>query len=453
MRLCLLAGVCLAQQIGTLTPENHPSLSTQTCTSSGCTSESNEIVLDSNWRWLHKVGDAKNCYTGNTWDTSLCPDPQSCSTNCALDGGDYQGTYGIHASGQSLKLDFVTVGPYSTNIGSRVYLMNPGGNEYKMFKLLNREFTFDVDMSQLPCGLNGALYFVEMAPDGGSAQYPLDKAGARYGSGYCDAQCPHDMKFIDGEANILDWTPSPTDKNSGTGRYGTCCAEMDIWEANTRATAYTAHPCNVKGQTRCGSGTGVDCGDGAARDKGACDKDGCDFNSYRLGNTTFIGAGSGFAIDTTKLVTVVTQFITSNGQDDGPLSEIRRIYVQNGKVFSNSQSTNVGQKFSSLSDNMCKTVKSVFGDPNDFADRGGMQAMGDSFGRGMVLVMSLWDDHAAHMLWLDSNYPTDKTGPGVARGPCATSSGDPVDVERDSPHSSVTFSNIKFGTIGSTYPH
>ena len=36
-----------------------------------------------------------------------------------------------------------------------------------MFKLKNKEFTFDVDVSELPCGLNGALYFVEMEKDGG----------------------------------------------------------------------------------------------------------------------------------------------------------------------------------------------------------------------------------------------------------------------------------------------
>lgn len=31
-----------------------------------------------------------------------------------------------------------------------------------MFKPLNKEFTFDVDVSNLECGINGALYFVEM---------------------------------------------------------------------------------------------------------------------------------------------------------------------------------------------------------------------------------------------------------------------------------------------------
>ena len=86
-----------------------------------------------------------------------------------------------------------------------------------MFKLVNREFSFDVDVSALPCGLNGALYFVEMDEDGGVSKYPNNKAGAKYGTGYCDAQCPHDIKFINGEANIKNWTVDPKDKNSGTG--------------------------------------------------------------------------------------------------------------------------------------------------------------------------------------------------------------------------------------------
>lgn len=80
----------------------------------------------------------------------------------------------------------------------------------------NREFVFDADVSQMPCGLNGALYFVDMDADGGMSKYPGNKAGAAYGTGYCDAQCPHDDKFIDGEANIIGWAPDPNgDPNSG----------------------------------------------------------------------------------------------------------------------------------------------------------------------------------------------------------------------------------------------
>jgi Glycosyl hydrolase family 7 len=42
---------------------------------------------------------------------------------------------------------------------------------------------------------------------------------------------------------------------------------------------------------------------------------------------------------------------------------------------------------------------------------------GNAMERGMVLVMSLWDDNTANGLWLDSNYPTtmDPSFPGVAR--------------------------------------
>merc|ERR1712188_285194 len=108
--------------------------------------------------------------------------------------------------------------------------------------LLNKEFTFDVDVSNLPCGLNGALYFAEMQADGGASEFLDDKAGAKYGTGYCDAQCPHDIKFINGEANTLDWNTT-----TATGKMGSCCSEMDIWEANKNDNAHTPHPCSITG--------------------------------------------------------------------------------------------------------------------------------------------------------------------------------------------------------------
>ena len=75
-----------------------------------------------------------------------------------------------------------------------------------------------------------------MDADGGKSKYATNEAGAKLGTGYCDAQCPHDLKWINGEANIIGWNSSKTDPNAGVGKYGTCCAELDIWEANKIST-------------------------------------------------------------------------------------------------------------------------------------------------------------------------------------------------------------------------
>lgn len=204
LSLSLLVGVH-SQQIGTNTAEVHPKITTQKCTKAGgCVTQQQSVVLDVNWRWVHSLSGSTNCYTGNKWDEILCPDPTKCAANCAVDGADYAGTYGISASGNALTLDFVR----GSNVGSRTYLMAPDDQNYQMFNLNNQEFTFDIDMSSLPCGLNGALYFSEMAADGGASKYSGNKAGARYGTGYCDAQCPRDIKFINGEVcGILNSNP------------------------------------------------------------------------------------------------------------------------------------------------------------------------------------------------------------------------------------------------------
>ncbi|PVH87632.1 glycoside hydrolase family 7 protein [Cadophora sp. DSE1049] len=436
-----------AQQAGTLTTETHPALQVSVCTSSGCKTSAQSIVIDANWRWLHTTSGYTNCYTGNEWNATVCPDGAKCATNCALDGADYSGTYGITTTGNALKLNFVTKKD-QTNVGSRTYLMAAGSQtKYQMLKLLNKEFTFDVDVSNLPCGLNGALYFSEMDEDGGMSKYSTNKAGAKYGTGYCDAQCPQDVKFINGQANSVGWKPSDNDANAGGGQYGSCCNEMDIWEANSISTAYTPHPCSVVGQTRC---SGTDCGIGA-RYSSMCDADGCDFNSYRMGVLDFYGKGK--TLDTTKKMTVVTQFITSDNTDTGTLVEIKRFYVQNGVTYANSESTIPGVTGNSITDAFCEAQKTAFGDNNIFKTKGGLAVMGASLKKGVVLVMSIWDDHTANMLWLDAPYPPtkDASEPGVSRGECSRDSGDPKVVEAESPNASVTYSNIKWGPLGSTF--
>ena len=40
-----------------------------------------------------------------------------------------------------------------------------------------------------------------MEEDGGMSKHSGNKIGAKYGSGYCDSWCPHDLKWINGEGN------------------------------------------------------------------------------------------------------------------------------------------------------------------------------------------------------------------------------------------------------------
>ncbi|KAJ5097863.1 hypothetical protein N7532_004864 [Penicillium argentinense] len=438
-----------AQQVGTYQTETHPSLTWSKCTSGGsCTSTTGSVVIDANWRWVHETNGYTNCYTGNEWDTSICTDDVSCASACAVDGASYASTYGVTTSGDELRLNFVTTASQK-NIGSRLYLLEDEST-YQIFDLLNQEFTFDVDVSNLPCGLNGALYFVSMDADGGMSRFPTNRAGAKYGTGYCDSQCPRDLKFIDGQANVDGWEPSDNDVNAGTGNHGSCCAEMDIWEANSISNAVTPHPCDTPTQTMC---EGDACGGTYSSDRyaGTCDPDGCDFNPYRMGNTSFYGPGK--TVDTSSPFTVVTQFITDDGTSSGTLSEIKRFYVQDGEVISQSASTVSGVSGNSITTDFCSAQKKAFGDKDSFSAHGGLEGMGAALAEGMVLVMSLWDDHAANMLWLDSIYPTTATSstPGAARGTCDISSGDPATVESENANAYVIYSNIKVGPLGSTY--
>jgi len=215
----------------------------------------------------------------------------------------------------------------------------------------------------------------------------------------------------------------------------------------------TPHSCTIEGQYRC---EGTECGDIATGERydGVCDKDGCDFNPYRLGVTDFYGPGSQFTVDSTRKFSVVTQWITDDGTDSGTLTEIKRYYVQDGNVIENPMSNVDGlDAYNSVTQENCDAQKELFGDINSFKDRGGMENMGKALSRGMTLVMSLWDDHYAHMLWLDADYPTDvdPNTPGVHRGPCSTSSGDPQDVESQHANSKVAFSNIRYGDLNSTF--
>ena len=199
--LSLLTSLAAAQQVGTDQEETHPKMSWNDCSSGTCSEVQAEVVIDANWRWLHTTDGYDNCYDGNEWIESVCSTGTECAEMCAIEGADYGTTYGASTSGDALTLKFVTEHEYGKNIGSRFYLME-SADKYQMFTLMGNEFAFDVDLSTLDCGLNGALYFVAMEEDGGMASYPTNAAGAKYGTGYCDAQCARDLKFVGGKVGF-----------------------------------------------------------------------------------------------------------------------------------------------------------------------------------------------------------------------------------------------------------
>ena len=384
-----------------------------------------KMVLDQNWHWIHTTAGSDNCYNSD-WDKTICPDPQTCSRNCAIEGieeSEYLNPYGISVSGGALTLRYVTQGTYGTNVGSRVYLMNEDGKTYRGFDLRNKEFVFTADMSNADCGLNGAIYFVEMPLAGSSMIRPW------LGQGYGDAQCAKDMKTTtDGLPNIL--------------KLGSCSAEMDIWEANSRANAFTPHTCSNTGVANCR--TAAECGDGSNRYSGWCDKDGADYNPYRLGNRTLYGRGSTFSVDSTKPFQVITQFFTHDNTDNGDLVRIQRWYKQDGRTIDGGV----------LTDQVIQSHKDAWGDINHYEILGGMKGMGESLARKHVLVLSLWDDESpARMMWLDSTYPTENPNrPGAVRGPCPTTGGIPSVLRATVPNSKVVYSDIQVNRLRSTPP-
>ena len=50
---------------------------------------------------------------------------------------------------------------------------------------------------------------------------------------------------------VCFWKPNASDPKAGTGKYGSCCTEIDIWEANQHNPAFTMHSGNGGSQTRC----------------------------------------------------------------------------------------------------------------------------------------------------------------------------------------------------------
>ncbi|KAK2057160.1 family 7 glycosyl hydrolase [Colletotrichum caudatum] len=413
MALSILSiSLLLCNLVSSQTPgkgtDNHPKIETFRCTvDNGCQKKTNYIVADSSQHAV-KTLSGVSCVNGdNPPNATACTTPEECASNCFIDGiSDYEAV-AVTTRGADIRMKIFN--DSGAVIRPRVYLLEESKERYEMISLTGSEFTFDVDMTKLPCGLNAALYLSEMPSDGGKSSSSLNKLGPAWGTGYCDAQC-FKTSFINGTGNL-------------EGK-GSCCNELDIWEANTRATHIAPHPCSQPWLYKC---VGEEC-----EKAGVCDKAGCSWNPNVINSTDYYGSGDDFKVDTTRKFTVVTQFPSENGK----LKELRRMYVQDGKVIQNNVVNIEGPpKIDFMNDDYCQATGA-----SEFSRLGGMGVMGDAMTRGMVLVMSVWWDEVTFMNWLDVGN----------NGPCNATEGKPSVASKIVSNPEVTFSNIRYGDINST---
>ena len=89
-QLTALAAVAVqlvdAQSDGTA--DQHPGLTTYKCTTAGgCVAQDTSVVIDYQYHWIHSPdGAMASCTTSSGVDPSVCPDQDTCDTNCVIDG-------------------------------------------------------------------------------------------------------------------------------------------------------------------------------------------------------------------------------------------------------------------------------------------------------------------------------------------------------------------------------
>jgi cellulase len=188
-----LLGSSLAQKpVGQA--DNHPAITTYRCTKAGgCKSATNYLVLDAGSHGIHQASNGASCGDwGNGPDPTACPNEKACAQNCVMQRVQDYRTAGVTTSGSKLVMNQIVNGNV---VSPRLYLLNKAKDKYEMLKLTGQEFSFDIDSTHLPCGMNSALYMGEMLEDGGRST--LNPGGATWGTGYCDAQC-YVTPFING---------------------------------------------------------------------------------------------------------------------------------------------------------------------------------------------------------------------------------------------------------------
>jgi len=226
----------------------------------------------------------------------------SATTGYLIQAGGANSWGPVSASGSQ-----ITIGK-----GPRFYLANScassfGPTVFSAVKVLGGSITFTVDISKIGCGENAAFYLLSM---------PASSAGSN-GDYYCDANCVG----------------------------GSCCTEMDLFEANRHAIQITPHHC-----TSATSG---------------CDAGGCARNTQSI--------SKGFGPDSTFTINSASPFTVKISFNGNPLTSITSVISQSSKSITLTHDGGCGSGY--------------------------LSAVGTMLGQGMVPTWSFW---SGSMGWLDS---------------------------------------------------
>jgi cellulose 1,4-beta-cellobiosidase len=140
-------------------------------------------------------------------------------------------------------------------------------------------------------------------------------------------------------------------------------------------------------------------------------------------------------MDTSKKLTVVTQFISDNGSQNETLKEVKRLYLQNGKVLETIATIQNGKLYKAIENDSC--MNGSVGD-DAYMRLGGYTVFTKSLRMGAVLTMSLWTDES--MRWFDE----------IDGSPCTSPGGKDAVIAKNK-NSFVEFSNNQYGDINSMY--
>ncbi|KAF4500420.1 cellulose 1,4-beta-cellobiosidase [Fusarium agapanthi] len=303
--------------------EVHTPFTWHQCIQKPCTEYFSAIVLESSLR-------ETNCCAGSFDVKDLhrtqCKkkDKDTCPADCCVEGADYR-AHGIKAVGTSLTMDLGATAPHVPKDLIRVMPLED--ERYPNRPLVRRhdsEYTFDIDVRNVPPGYKARVSLNRMLPDGARSEKKGDKAGARYGTGYYDATCDKGQRFVEGRANYDGWVPDKHDPMLGTGRTGACCHNTVLWEGNIESTDYHWSPCLPPWYHRC--------------DKDKCTTKcfafGCRWNPNGNKMEPFYGPGPTNTIDSKKTFSVVTQFFIQQTPKVENIFKTRATYyVQGGKIF------------------------------------------------------------------------------------------------------------------------